>query len=109
MNKPTRCTTHFHACDCREYEFEQIRKEVQEKDRIILSQEKERQRTEAFWKEKLCEIQDEKDTEIERLKSDLKYLLKGTKYFRPDMQKYCEGIIARHNLSETPNSSKEGV
>lgn len=20
MNKPIRCTTHFHACDCREYE-----------------------------------------------------------------------------------------
>ena len=23
MNKPIRCTTHFHACDCREYEFQE--------------------------------------------------------------------------------------
>ena len=30
MSKPIRCTTHFHACDCREYEFEQLRKENQE-------------------------------------------------------------------------------
>lgn len=35
MNKPIRCTTHFHACDCREYEFEQLRKEMQEKDAEI--------------------------------------------------------------------------
>ena len=27
MNKPIRCTTHFHACDCREYEFEMMKKE----------------------------------------------------------------------------------
>lgn len=57
MNNPIRCTTHFHACDCREYEFEQLRKEIQEKDRFILSQEKYRQRTEAFWKEKLEKLQ----------------------------------------------------
>ena len=30
MNKPIRCTTHFHACDCREYEFEMVKKENEE-------------------------------------------------------------------------------
>ena len=67
MNKPIRCTTHFHACDCREYEFEQLRKELQEKDRFILSQEKDRQRTEAFWKEKLEKLQTENAAYIKQI------------------------------------------
>lgn len=29
MNKPIRCTTHFHACDCREYEFEMIKRQLE--------------------------------------------------------------------------------
>lgn len=67
MKKSIRCTTHFHACDCREYEFEQLRKEIQEKDRFILSQEKDRQRTEAFWKEKLEKLQTENAAYIKQI------------------------------------------
>ena len=26
--KPEQCTTHHHACDCREYEFQRIAKEL---------------------------------------------------------------------------------
>lgn len=29
MNKPVRCTTHFHACDCREYQFEKIKRQLE--------------------------------------------------------------------------------
>ena len=29
MNKPIRCTTHFHACDCREYEFEKVKRQLE--------------------------------------------------------------------------------
>ena len=29
MNKPIRCTTHFHACDCREYEFEKVKRHLE--------------------------------------------------------------------------------
>lgn len=29
MNKPVRCTTHFHACDCREYEFEKVKRQLE--------------------------------------------------------------------------------
>lgn len=38
--------------------------------------------------------------EIETLKRDLKYLLKGTEYFRPDMKDACEEIRKRHNLNK---------
>ena len=40
MNKPIRCTTHFHACDCREYEFEMVKKENEELKRKIENCEK---------------------------------------------------------------------
>lgn len=29
MNKPIRCTTHFHACDCREYQFEKVKRQLE--------------------------------------------------------------------------------
>ena len=36
MNKPIRCTTHFHACDCREYEFEMVKKENEKLKKAIM-------------------------------------------------------------------------
>lgn len=50
MNKPIRCTTHFHACDCREYEFEQLRKDLQEKDEEIEALKTKRESLKYFWK-----------------------------------------------------------
>lgn len=41
--------------------------------------------------------------EIETLKRDLKYLLKGTEYFRPDMKDACEEIRKRHSLEREIN------
>ena len=39
MSKPIRCTTHFHACDCREYEtakkIEKLEKELSEAKKDI--------------------------------------------------------------------------
>ena len=29
MTTPIRCTTHFHACDCREYEFEKVKRQLE--------------------------------------------------------------------------------
>ena len=57
---------------CNDYEMDEhketwqasrlsMAKEIEKKDAIILSQEKERQRTEAFWKEKLGDLQKENE------------------------------------------------
>lgn len=83
MNKPIRCTTHFHACDCREYEFEQLRKENQE----------------------MREALREANELIDALSRDVNYMDQEPSHWAEWANRYR----AKFPLSETPNSSKEGV
>lgn len=167
MNKPIRCTTHFHACDCREYEFEQLREEnnklqkklddkrvyikqlkdnnlslveliepmsrkLNEKDAEIEALIKKFKNEEDCWlismesrDEKITDLQKENQEMREALVKTIKNLssvlhfLHSTGWQHYDVEKpefqchylLSETIFTLHNinLSETPNSSKEGV
>lgn len=99
-------------------------KKMQEKDYLILSQEKERQRTEAFWKEKLSEIQDMKDAELESLKKENREMREALREANELIDVVSEDVTymdqepsslaewanryrTKFPSSETPNSSKK--
>lgn len=104
-NKPIRCTTHFHACDCREYEFEQLRKENKE-----LEYYKEQWQSIAGKAnlKNLVKSADNLQKENQEMREALKWALTLIEDKLDDYSDNAKFYIMKFNLSETPNSSKEG-
>lgn len=92
MNKPIRCTTHFHACDCREYEFEQLKKENQEMRELI---------AESLNSVLVIRNLFNRDLITRQMNIQINELLHEMNY------KFLK--VKTKGISETPNSSKEGV
>lgn len=97
MNKPIRCTTHFHACDCREYEFEMMKKENQEMREALKALAKNTSdyfsniEPEGCCNGHMCGCLG--------MPTNPEYYIK----------EQADEAISKFNLSENPNSSKEGV
>lgn len=129
MNKPIRCTTHFHACDCREYEFERLKEEnekLQKKlddKRVYIKQLKDNNLSLTELIEPMSRKLDEKDAEIEKLKTKLNtckndywFMINLIEKYGSDKEQTLKDCLERmkfrkpmFNLPETPDSSKEGV
>jgi len=176
VNKPIRCTTHFHACDCREYEFEQLKlsneaikernlelvelisnmnAKFAEKDAKIEKLKREKstaiksldrvnkllsngEHLNSSWIKDIIETQSSNIDEEMRLKGVVLKLQKenqemrealnqavkileegclvydqhvpsGSSSFRVEADMFIKDVSKCYNLSETPNSSKEGV